>query len=195
MIKKEIQNIDFKKVSTRFILEKAIFLIIPIILSLFLIFGFSTKKFDILAFVISILIILVIIFIFKITKKVRQNKEHLQCFICNNDTINKYKGFTRIVKIPLCEEHFSQFPKEVFQKEDRIYYKYFYMSLYLSIIYFFAIYLPLFIYGLELGINRQSLENLLISVVLIDFLFLPIQVLMNLLIAKKFIRSIKKVKK
>ena len=193
MIKNETKNINYKKGSIRFILEKAIFLIFPIILSFFLVLGFITKKFDILAFVLSILIILVIIIIIKLIKNISQNKEHLQCFICNNNAINKYKGFTRIFKIPLCEEHYSQFPKGVFQKENKIYYKYFYASLYLSIIYLFAIYLPIFIYGFELGINGQSPENLIISVVLMDFLFLPIQILLNKFIVKRFNSFIQKV--
>jgi len=194
MSKNETKNINYKKGSIRFFSEKAIFLIYTIVLSIFLVFGFITKEFDFFAFLISFLIILVIMFIIKINVKVSRNKEHLQCFICNNNAINKYKGFTRIFKIPLCEGHYSQFPKEIFQKEDKIYYKYSYLSLILYIIYIFGIYL-LFIYGLELGIIRQSLENLIISVVLIDFIFLPIQTLLNIFIAKKFNSSNKKVNK
>lgn len=192
VIKKETKNINYKKGSIRFFSEKAIFLIYTIILSIFLVFGFITKEFDFFAFLSSFLIILLIFGIIKITIKVSRNKEHLQCFICNNNAINKYKGFTRIFKIPLCEEHYSQVPKEIFQKEDKIYYRYSYMSLVLYIIYIFVIYL-LFIYGLELGINGQSLENLIISIVLIDFLFLPIQILLNIFIVKRFNNFIQKV--
>jgi hypothetical protein len=153
VIKKETKNINYKKGSIRFFLEKVIFLIYPIILSIFLVFGFITKKFDILAFLLSFLIICLIIVILKLTVKVNRKKEHLQCFICNNNAINKYKGFTRIFKIPLCEGHYSQVPEEIF------------------------------------------LENLIISVVLIDFLFLPIQILLNIFIAKRFNSSIQKVNK
>ena len=193
VIKKETKNINYRIGSIRFFLEKVIFLIYPIILSIFLVFGFITKKFDILAFLLSFLTIFLIIVLIKLTVKVSRNKEHLQCFICNNNAINKYKGFTRIFKIPLCEEHYSQVPKEIFQKENEIYRKYAYKSLILSIIFPFVIYSFVFAYGLEIGINGQSLENLIISVVLIDFLFLPIQILLNVFIAKRFNSSIQKV--
>ena len=192
-IKKVTKNINYKRGSIKFFLEKAIFLIFPIVLSIFLVFGFIAKKFDILAFVLPFLIIFLIDIIIKFTKKVSRNKEHLQCFICNNDAINKYRGVTRIFKIPLCEGHYSQFSKEIFQKENKIYRKYSNISLYLSIIFLFVIYLPLYTYGLVLGINGQSLENLIISVALIDFLFLPIQLLINILIVKRFNSFIKKV--